>query len=188
LPDVLTGREVEQLFEALCSPKYRAIAMIAYGAGLRVSEVCGLRIEDIDSRRMVIHVRQGKRKRDRFVALPERLLIALRAYYKAERPRGPSLFPGQRPGTCLSVSNVQKSLHVAAAQAGLHKRVSPHMLRHSFATALLDHGTDLRVIQVLLGHASVSTTMRYARVTGPQLRSTVSPLDRLGAPTARPAG
>lgn len=188
LPDVLTGMEVEQLFEALGSTKYRAIAMVAYGAGLRVSEACGLHVQDIDSQRMVIHVRQGKRKRDRYVVLPQRLLVVLREYYKAEQPRGPFLFPGQRPRTCLSVSSVQKTLHQAATRAGLQKRVSPHMLRHSFATALLEQGTDLRVIQVLLGHASVSTTMRYARVTAARLRSTQSPLDVLGSPPARPAG
>lgn len=180
LPDVLAGVEVEQLFEALGSTKYRAIAMVAYGAGLRVSEACSLRIEEIDSQRMLIHVRHGKRKRDRYVGLPQRLLVVLRAYYKAERPRAPFLFPGQRPGTCLSVSSVQKTLRRAAERAGLHKRVSPHVLRHSFATALLEQGTDLRIIQVLLGHASVSTTQRYVRVTGAQLHSTTSPLDRLG--------
>ncbi len=172
LPDVLTGVEVEQLFEALGTTKYRAIAMVAYGAGLRVSEACSLCVEDIDSQRMLLHVRHGKRKRDRYVGLPQRLLIVLRAYYKAERPRAPFLFPGQRPGTCLSVSSVQKTLRLAAERAGLHKRVSPHMLRHSFATALLEQGTDLRIIQVLLGHASVATTQRYARVTSAQIHST----------------
>lgn len=187
LPDVLTGVEVEQLFEALGSTKYRAMAMIAYGAGLRVSETCRLRVEDIDSKRMVIHIRQGKRRRDRYVVLPQRLLVMLRAYYRAERPAGPYLFPGQRRGSCLSVSSVQKALRVASQRAGLQKRASPHVLRHSFATALLEQGTDLRIIQVLLGHASVSTTMRYVRVTGPQLHATVSPLDRLGASPPKPA-
>jgi len=118
--------------------------------------------------------------------LSERLLLALRTYYKAERPPGPFLFPGDRPGTCLSVSSIQKTLHEAAVRAGLRKRVSPHMLRHSFATALLEQGTNLRVIQVLLGHASVSTTMRYVRVASAQLLATSSPLDRL-APSATAA-
>jgi len=188
LPDVATPMEVERLFESLGSTKYRALAMLAYGAGLRVSELCKLRVEDIDSQRMVIHVRQGKRKRDRYVMLPQRLLVVLRQYYKAERPRAPFLFPGERPGTCLSVSSVQHALHEAAKRAGLKKRISPHVLRHSFATALLDQGTDLRVIQLLLGHASVSTTARYARVTGERLRATPSPLDQLGPPPRARAG
>jgi integrase/recombinase XerD len=188
LPDVLTADEIERLFEAIDSLKHRAIAMTTYGAGLRVSEVCALRVEDIDSQRMVIHIRQGKRKRDRFVMLPARLLTVLRGTWRAERPQRPFLFPGAKSGTCISVSTVQKALLVAANKAGLTKRVSPHVLRHSFATHLLERGTDIRVIQMLLGHASISTTMRYTRVTGEQLLATQSPLDTLGPPKQEPIG
>jgi site-specific recombinase XerD len=186
LPDVLTGREVELLLYSIRSLKQRAIVMIAYGAGLRVSEVCALRVEDIDSSRMTIHVRQGKGKRDRFVMLAERVLLALREYWSNERPVRPFLFPGDQPGRCISVSAVQKSLTLAALRAGLTKRVSPHVLRHSFATHLLESGTDLRVIQTLLGHSSISTTLRYTRVSPGHLQKTASPLDRLATTKRKP--
>jgi len=188
LPDVLTGTEVERILGSIESLKHRAIVMTAYGAGLRVSEVCALRVEDIDSQRMVIHVRQGKGKRDRFVMLPERVLHALREYWRKERPKRPFLFPGDLPGRCISISAVQKGLTRAAKKAGLTKRVSPHVLRHSFATHLLELGTDLRVIQTLLGHGSISTTLRYTRVSGVHLRKTPSPLDVLGTPKQKPIG
>jgi integrase/recombinase XerD len=187
LPDVLTGSEVERLLYSIHSPKHRAIVMIAYGGGLRVSEVCALRIEDIDSLRMTIHIRQGKGKRDRFVMLAKRVLIALREYWRSERPERPFLFPGDQAGRCISVSAVQKSLTRAALKAGLTKRVSPHVLRHSFATHLLESGTDLRVIQTLLGHSSISTTLRYTRVSSGHLRKTASPLDQLGTPKQKPS-
>ena len=180
LPDVLTRRETERLFKAFDLPKHRAIAMTTYGAGLRLGEVCSLRVGDIDKERMVIHIRQGKRKRDRFVMLPVRVLAELRTYWAAERPKGPFLFPGAKPGTGITASSVQKTLLAAASKAKLTKRVSPHVLRHSFATHLLEGGTDVRVIQKLLGHASISTTMRYTRVTGEQLLATQSPLDAKG--------
>jgi site-specific recombinase XerD len=188
LPDVLTGTEIERILDNITSLKHRAIVMTAYGAGLRVSEVCALRVEDIDSQRMAIHVRQGKGKRDRFVMLPERVLHALREYWSRERPRRPFLFPGGVPGRCISVSSVQKTLTRAAAKAGLTKRVSPHVLRHSFATHLLELGTDLRVIQTLLGHGSNSTTLRYTRVSRGHLRKTPSPLDVLGTRKQKPIG
>jgi integrase/recombinase XerD len=188
LPDILSRDDVEVLIEATDSLKHRAITMIAYGAGLRVGEVCALRVEDIDSQRMVIHIRQGKRKRDRYVILPERVLLMLRTYWKAERPKGPFLFPGGRPGTCISISSVQKHLDRMATKAKLTKHVSPHVLRHSFATHLLDAGTDVRVIQQLLGHASITTTMRYTRVTGEHLRATRSPLDSPGLRKPKPIG
>jgi integrase/recombinase XerD len=189
LPDVLSGAEVEQLLEAIPSLKHRAIAMMAYGAGLRVAEVCALRVADIDSDQMLIHVRQGKRKRDRFVMLPERVLALLRRYWVDARPERPFLFPGAHPGRCITVSSVQKTLKEAARNAGIAKRVSPHVLRHSFATHLLEQGTDVRVIQMLLGHASIGTTMRYTRVTSEHIRGTTSPLDTLRTRRdQRPAG
>ena len=188
LPDILSRGDVEALIGATGSLKHRAITMLAYGAGLRVGEVCSLGVGDIDSQRMVIHIRQGKRKRDRYVMLPERVLSMLRTYWSAERPKGPYLFPGDRPGTCIAISSVQKSLSKMAVKAKLKKHVSPHVLRHSFATHLLDAGTDVRVIQKLLGHASISTTMRYTRVTGEHLRATRSPLDSPGPRKRRPLG
>jgi integrase/recombinase XerD len=188
LPDILSRDDVELLIDATDSLKHKAITMLAYGAGLRVSEVCALGVGDIDSQRMVIHIRQGKRKRDRYVILPERVLLTLRTYWRAERPKGPFLFPGDRPGTSITISSVQKNMGKVAAKAKLSKHVSPHVLRHSFATHLLDAGTDVRVIQQLLGHALISTTMRYTRVTGEHLRATRSPLDSPAPRKRRPTG
>jgi site-specific recombinase XerD len=131
LPDILSRDDVEVLLDATDSLKHRAITMITYGAGLRVSEVCALRVEDIDSQRMVIHIRQGKRKRDRFVMLPERVLSMLRTYWSAEHPKGPFLFPGARPGTCITISSVQRYLDKMATKAKLTKHVSPHVLRNA---------------------------------------------------------
>jgi len=182
LPDVLTRDEVELLFKSIRSVKYRALAMLAFGSGLRATEVCSLGIADIDSKRMVIHVRQGKGKRDRYVMLPKRTLATLREYWVAERPKGPYLFPGDKPRTHLSVDCMQDNLRRATDAAALKKRVSPHVLRHSFATQLLEQGVDLRVIQTLLGHASISTTMRYTRVSGAHLDATRSPLDAPAPP------
>ena len=179
LPAILSGEEIERLLEALGSLKMQAIVMTAYGAGLRVSEVVNLRVADIDSRRMVIHVKNGKGQRDRYTMLPKRLLETLRAYWKQERPAGPELFPGQKPATVLCRETVGKALALAAARAKLDKRVHPHSLRHSFATHLLEAGTDLRTLQVLLGHASISTTARYAQVSTVMIRRTKSPADRL---------
>jgi site-specific recombinase XerD len=181
LPDILDGSEVERLLEAVDSLKYRMIVMTAYGAGLRISEACSLCTGDIDSRRGLIHVRDGKRGRDRFVMLSPRLLGGLRAYWRAVRPKGPELFPGQAPGQRVAAKTVGRALHKAVAKAGLQKRVTPHVLRHCFATHLLESGTDLRVIQVLLGHGSIRTTARYTQVSARHIGQTKSPLDRLGS-------
>lgn len=188
LPDILSGSEVERLLAAIESVKCRAIVMTAYGSGLRVSEACGLGIEDIDSRRMLIHVRSGKGGRDRYVVLPERVLFTLRHYWKATLPKGPRLFPGQTPAGSISPSAVRGCLRAAALRAGLDQRVTPHVLRHAFATHLLELGTDLRVIQMLLGHRSIRTTVRYARVTDKHLARTTSPVDVLGTPKAKKLG
>jgi site-specific recombinase XerD len=158
----------------------------AYGAGLRVSEVCRLRVEDIDSQRMVITVRDGKGGRDRMTMLPRGLLELLRAYWKQERPTGPELFPGRKPETVLTRAAVNKALKQAARRAQIRKRVTPHCLRHCFATHLLEAGTDLRTLQVLLGHASIRTTVRYAQVSPKVVRRTKSPADRLRRPPCRP--
>jgi integrase/recombinase XerD len=187
LPDVLSGTEVGQLLAAMEGPKYRAIVMTTYGAGLRISEVCGLRVEDIDSQRMVLHVRLAKGGRDRFVPLPERVLFALRHYWRAVRPTGPFLFPGKEPGRYVSADAVRHHLHEAALKVGLQKSANPHVLRHSFATHLLELGTDIRVIQMLLGHTSIRTTLRYTRVTPKHIARVQSPIDVLGTPKAKAA-
>ena len=179
LPAILSVQEVERLLAELGSLKLKAIVMAAYGAGLRVSEVCKLRVEDIDSQRMVIHVRNGKGDRDRHTMLPKRLLEVLRSYWKQTRPAGPELFPGRNPGTVLSREAVNKAIKLATERAKIKKRVTPHSLRHAFATHLLEAGTDLRTLQVLLGHASIRTTVRYAQVSPAMIRRTKSPADRL---------
>ncbi len=187
LPDILSGSEIDRVLEALEEPKYRAIVMATYGAGLRISEVCALRVADIDSKRMLLHVRDSKGGRDRYVPLPERVLFMLRRYWVAARPQGPELFPGKEPGRPISVDAVRHHLHAAALKAGLQKRVTPHVLRHSFATHLLELGTDIRVIQMLLGHTSIATTLRYARVTPEHVARVQSPIDVLGTARAKKA-
>jgi integrase/recombinase XerD len=189
LPVVLSGTEVFAVLEAIKSPKYRAILMCAYGSGLRVSEACALTPADIDSKRMVIHVRDGKRGRDRYVMLGERLLAALRTWWRIERPaREGYLFPGAAAGKHVSPETVRNALKKAAAGAGLEKRTYPHLLRHSFATHLLESGTDIRVIQRLLGHGSIRTTERYTHVSAAHIRRTKSPLDLLGTEAGKPLG
>lgn len=182
LPDILSGTEVESLLDALSVPGVRVAVMAAYGAGLRISEVCALETRDIDRRRMVIHVRGGKGNRDRFVMLSARLLQTLESYWRAVRPPGPRLLVG-RDGQALRAENVRDALHEAARACGLEKRVTPHLLRHAFATHLLEAGTDIRVIQVLLGHRSIRTTAGYAQVSTRHVARTASPLDLLGTPT-----
>jgi site-specific recombinase XerD len=184
LPAILSVEEIERLLAELASLKLTAIVMAAYGAGLRVSEVCRLRVEDIDSQRMVIHVRSGKGDRDRHTLLPKRLLETLRAYWREARPTGPELFPGRKPGAVLSRNAVNKALRKATERAAIKKRVTPHALRHAFATHLLEAGTDLRTLQVLLGHASIRTTVRYAQVSPVMIRRTKSPADRLRTGTS----
>lgn len=187
LPDILSGTEVDRLLHALEEPKYRAVVMTTYGAGLRISEACTLRVEDIDSKRMTLHIRDAKGGRDRLVPLPERVLFTLRRYWAAARPKGPELFPGKEPGHPISVDAVRYHLHKAALKAGIHKPVTPHILRHSFATHLLELGTDIRVIQMLLGHSSITTTLRYTRVTPKHIAQVQSPIDVLGTPKAKKA-
>ena len=188
LPVVLSPDEVARFFAAIDRLKDRALLMTAYAAGLRISEVVALRVEDIDSRRMVIRVRQGKGRKDRYVMLSPRLLDLLRRYWKAARPRT-WLFPGREPDRPIGVRTVTRICRRALQAAGLEKRVTVHTLRHSFATHLLEAGTDLRTIQVLLGHSSPRTTALYTHVSPAALRATASPLDRLaleGATGSRP--
>jgi integrase/recombinase XerD len=179
LPSILSADEVERLLGELGSLKLQSIVMAAYGAGLRVSEACKLCVEDIDSQRMVMVVRKGKGDKGRHTLLPRRLLTLLRAYWKEERPTGPELFPGPKPGSVVCRETVGKALKLAAERAKIKKRVTPHCLRHAFATHLLESGTDLRTLQVLLGHASIRTTVRYAQVSPKVIRQTKSPADQL---------
>lgn len=182
VPEILSGSEVMKLLDAVDAIKQRAIIMTAYGAGLRVSEVCSLHVDDIDSQRMTIRVRHGKGNQARYVPLPERVLFLLRRYWVAERPKKPWLFSGKQPGCPVSADSVRHHLAAAAKKTGLTKRVTPHVLRHSFATHLLELGTDVRVIQMLLGHRSIRTTVRYTRVTSRIVGKTQSPVDVLGTP------
>ena len=171
LPVVLSQSEVAQLLATPKKLKHRALLTTLYAAGLRVSELVGLRVADIDSKRMVIRVRQGKGNKDRYVMLSPMLLELLRAYWKERRPKE-WLFP-------VTVRCVQLLCAAMARKAKLTKRVSPHTLRHSFATHLLENGENIRKIQVLLGHRSVQTTARYLHVSMEAITSTCSPLDRL---------
>lgn len=180
LPVVLSGSEVTTLLGAMSTPMLRAVAMVMYGAGLRISEACALRVEDIDAARGVLHVRHGKGGRERCVMLSERLLVVLRSYWAACRPPRPYLFPGDDPRKPISDDHVRRGVKSAVQICELTKRVTPHVLRNSFATHLLETGTDIRVIQALLGHASIRTTMRYVQVSRAKLAKTKSPLDLLG--------
>ncbi len=178
LPAVLSREEVSRLLEAVPNRKHRLVLMTMYSAGLRVSEATHLRVADIDSARMLIHVRQGKGGKDRQVMLSPVLLEALRAYWRWHRPVL-WLFPGTTPEEPLSVSSVQKVCRLARRAAGITKPVSPHILRHSFATHLLEAGTDLRMIQTLLGHRRLETTQRYTHIAAHRIGATASPLDHL---------
>ena len=179
LPTVLSGEEVERLLAALELPTYRVLFTTIYATGLRITEACALETGDIDAARGVIVVRNGKGSKERLVMLSPRLLTILREYWRRERPSAPYLFVG-RSGQSLHPDSARDALRLAAARAGLdHRKVTPHVLRHSFATHLLDGGTDLRVIQTLLGHANIATTTRYVQVSTKTLNRTQSPLDRL---------
>ena len=178
LPEVLTRREVASLLEVASGPRDRALLMITYAAGLRVSEVVALAPRDLDEERGLLHVRQSKGRKDRRVMLSGRALAAVRQYREVEAsPRW--IFPGQRPGRHLSIRTAQRVFARARDAAGIEKEVGIHSLRHSFATHLLEAGTGLRYIQELLGHASARTTQLYTHVTGRDLAEIRSPLDEL---------
>ena len=186
LPVVLSPREVARLLDAAPGLKYKAALSVAYGAGLRASEVISLKLEDIDSGRMVIRVEQGKGRKDRYVMLSPHLLDLLRAWWKVARPRG-WLFPGQNPVNPLTTRQLNRACHAAARIAEIDKPVSLHTLRHSFATHLLEQNADIRVIQVLLGHKKLDTTALYTRVATKLIREVMSPLERLAMETKPPA-
>src|SRR3954471_12575784 len=173
LPVVLSPEEVARLLGCAPGLKYRAALSIAYGCGLRVSEIINLKVTDIDSARMLIRVEQGKGRKDRYVMLAPDLLDLLRQWWKVKRPRG-WLFPGQQPGQPITTRQLNRACHAAAQAAKLDKRVSMHTLRHSFATHLLEQKTDIRVIQVLLGHRKLDTTALYTRVALKTIRWAIS--------------
>jgi len=191
LPVVLSQEEVLAYFDNIPSLKYRAALMVCYGAGLRISETVALKLSDIDSKRGLIRVEQGKGHKDRYAMLSPRLLDVLRRYCRATlRPPyhlDDYLFPSWRRDRHLSTSSLQVACREAAVRAHIAKRVTVHTLRHSFATHLLENGTDIRIIQVLLGHSRIDTTARYAAVSPQVVAATLSPLDKLGHPVAKPA-
>lgn len=186
LPVVLSADEVVRFLEAVPSLKTRAALTTAYAAGLRASEAVSLKLADIDSGRMVIRVEQGKGGKDRTVMLSAQLLGILRTYWRLARPEH-WLFPGRDERKPIDVQVLHSACRSACAAAGLAKRVTVHTLRHSFATHLLENGTDIRIIQVLLGHANLSSTARYTRVSNGLIRRTESPLDRLTLEVVPPA-
>lgn len=181
LPVVLSPEEVALLLAHAPSLKYRAALSVAYGCGLRVSEIAHLKVADIDSARMLIRVEQGKGRKDRFVMLAPDLLDLLRLWWRVKRSRG-WLFPGQQPAQPITTRQLNRACHAAAESAKLDKRVSMHTLRHSFATHLLERKTDIRVIQVLLGHRKLDTTAIYTRVALKAIREVTSPLALLALP------
>jgi integrase/recombinase XerD len=178
LPVVLSAEEITRFLQAVSGLRSRAALTTAYGAGLRVSEVAALKVADIDSSRMVIRVEHGKGGKDRYVMLSPPLLAILRAYWRLGKPIH-WLFPGRDRDRPVSTATLQAACRVAAREAGLDKPVTVHTLRHSFATHLLEAGTDIRIIQVLLGHGRLATTAVYTRVATNLIAGTPSPLDGL---------
>lgn len=184
LPEILGSEQLERVFAAPRNLKHRVLLMTAYGGGLRVSELVHLKVTDIHSDRMMIRVEQGKGKKDRYTLLSKRLLGELRSYWEIKRPPV-WLFPGihlHKPG-CARMA--QKAYAKAVAKAGITRKGGIHTLRHCFATHLLEAGEDIRTIQLLMGHSSILTTVRYLQVTSKTLQGTQSPLDLLAVPSGR---
>ena len=184
LPVVLSREEVARLIAATGNLKHQTALSVAYGTGLRASEVVALKVGDVDSQRMTLRVEQGKGCKDRYAMLSPVLLERLRVWWRVARAQGKMLdggwlFPGLNPIESLSTRQLNRAVHAAAAAAQINKRVSMHTLRHSFATHLLEQKVDIRVIQVLLGHKKLDTTALYAQVATDILREVVSPLERL---------
>jgi len=178
LPVVLSPQEVARLLNAAPGLKYKAALSVAYGAGLRAAEVVSLKVSDIDSKRMIVRVEQGKGRKDRNVMLSASLLELLRTWWRAARPEG-WLFPGQNPVNPMTTRQLNRACHAAAEAAGIGTNVSPHILRHSFATHLLEQNVDVRVIQVLLGHAKLDSTALYTRVATKTIQQVTSPLEHI---------
>lgn len=185
LPVVLSADEVVRFLQAVSGLKSRAALTTAYAAGLRAAEVAALRVADIDSARGVIIVRHGKGGKERNAMLSSQLLGILRTYWRLARPQT-FLFPGRDPDHPIHPAALHVACRAAVEESGLHKRVTMHALRHSFATHLLESGTDIRIIQILLGHEHLSTTARYTRVSAGLIAGTASPLDRLALDVTPP--
>ena len=181
LPVVLSPEEVVQFLACVASPMHRTILTTCYAAGLRISETIQLTSPAVDSRRMVIRIEQGKGQKDRYVMLSPKLLEILRDWWRRERPTS-WLFPGDRPGRHITRSAVEQACEKAHRRARIPKPVTPHSMRHAFAVHLLEAGTDVRTIQLLLGHRSLATTARYLRIATSKVCSTTSPLDLLPRP------
>ena len=186
LPVVLSREEAAQFLAAITSLKYRTVLSLCYGAGLRISEALHLQAADIDSKRMMIRVRQAKGHKDRYVMLSPKLLELLRQYWKAERPTS-WLFPGKGKDHPLDATTIQLACRLAPRDSGVRKPVTPHTLRHSFASHLLEAGANIRTIQLLLGHNSLQTTAVYTHVSQTTIASTVSPFDLLPSLDSQPA-
>jgi integrase/recombinase XerD len=187
LPVVLSREEVARLLAAARNPKHRAALAVAYGAGLRASEVVALKVGDVDGQRMTLRVEQGKGRKDRYALLSPVLLETLRTWWRLGQQqgrmlRGGWLFPGMDPTDPITPRQLNRAIHLAATAANIDKRVSMHTLRHSFATHLLEQKVDIRVIQVLLGHKKIETTVLYTQVATEVLREVISPLETLPAP------
>ena len=179
VPVVPGPDEVRRLFEHVPGIKNRAALMLCFGAGLRVSEAVSVKISHIESARMLLRVEHGKGGKDRYTTLSPALLETLRTYFRIVRPAGEWLFPSWRPDRHISAGLLQRACQDACRLAGLGKRITPHSLRHAFASCLLDNGVDTRVIQVLLGHSRIDTTARYTAVSPARIAATASPLDQL---------
>ena len=178
IPVILSPQEIGRLLEAAPGPKYKAAMSAAYSAGLRVSEVVALKVADVDSKRMLLRIEQGKGRKDRLAMLSPRLLDLLRDWYCIARP-AVWLFPGRDPMLPMTTRQLTRAVHIAARLAEINKRVTPHTLRHSFATHLLEQNIDIRLIQVLLGHVKLETTALYTQVATNVIRAVTSPLDQL---------
>lgn len=188
VPVLIPLADIERLLAATTSITIRTILMLTYAAGLRVGEACTLRVEDIDSKAMVLHIRNAKGGRDRYVMLGVRLLEGLRAYWRARRPAGPAVFPGRGGRGTITRAAVAKALQQAARRCGIDRRVTAHTMRHCFATHMLEQGVDLRAVQVLLGHSSITTTTIYVHVSTARVQRLASPFDQKPASpsTAQP--
>jgi site-specific recombinase XerD len=188
VPVVLSGSEVERVLAAIRKPTVHAVACTLYGAGLRIDEALHLEVADVQSDRGLLHIRAGKGGHERNAMLSPRLLVILRDYWRKERPARPFLFTSKQTAKPIHAETVRVALRDAAITAGIEKRVTPHTLRHSFATHQLELGIELRVIQQLLGHASIRSTGIYTHVNSDVVRRTKSPLDVLGTPAATVLG